>query len=274
MGLLGDLYSYIDTKKRQARGLLNDPLGELAAGVKRFGNDWNDTLNLQANAYPMPGDKTVLNSPEQIAAFRRQLADKGANMGMAAMTAFKYPQDEALKTAQRNAAKPVSEGGLGLPKNNTPEMRAKAMGFEDGWMHGTPNDFRAYDVKAPRTGDGDLYGSGMSLGRNADDAAYYADGGQIMPVMTRGKAYKHDAAASYVSKELEKSLKRKNVDLIDAVIGGDVVERVAINPSAARSRFAAFDPARINENDLLGRADPALLGLLGIGSGAYYLNDK
>ena len=32
----------------------------------------------------MPGDKTVLNSPEQIAAFRRQLADKGANIGMAA----------------------------------------------------------------------------------------------------------------------------------------------------------------------------------------------
>ena len=94
MGLLGDLYSYIDTKKRQARGLLNDPLGELAAGVKRFGNDWNDTLNLQANAYPMPGDKTVLNSPEQIAAFRRQLADKGANMGMAAAINVKALQEQ------------------------------------------------------------------------------------------------------------------------------------------------------------------------------------
>jgi hypothetical protein len=34
-----------------------------------------------------------------------------------------------------------------------------------------------------------------------------------------------------------------------------------------RSRFAAFDPARRNEADILGRADPNLLMLLGIGAG-------
>lgn len=33
-----------------------------------------------------------------------------------------------------------------------------------------------------------------------------------------------------------------------------------------RSRFAAFDPARVHENDLLGRADLGLLGLLALGS--------
>ncbi len=37
---------------------------------------------------------------------------------------------EALLTAQRNAAKPVSEGGLGLRPDNTPMERAEAMGFE------------------------------------------------------------------------------------------------------------------------------------------------
>lgn len=49
-----------------------------------------------------------------------------------------------------------------------------------------------------------------------------------------------------------------------------------VDPSILRSRFAAFDPARVNENDLLGRADPALLGLLGlgVGGGAYLMNDK
>jgi GNAT superfamily N-acetyltransferase len=42
-----------------------------------------------------------------------------------------YPQQAALETAQRNAALPVEQGGLGLPPNNTAEMRAQAMGGMD-----------------------------------------------------------------------------------------------------------------------------------------------
>ena len=34
------------------------------------------------------------------------------------------------------------------------------------------------------------------------------------------------------------------------------------NPANIRSRFAAFDPARRNESDLLGRVDPSLLAAL------------
>jgi GNAT superfamily N-acetyltransferase len=48
-----------------------------------------------------------------------------------------YPQQEALDIAQRNAALPVEQGGLGLPLNNTPEMRAEAMGFNVPAYHGT-----------------------------------------------------------------------------------------------------------------------------------------
>ena len=47
------------------------------------------------------------------------------------------PQQEALDTAQRNAALPIEEGGLGLPKDNTPEMRAQAMGYDVDAYHGT-----------------------------------------------------------------------------------------------------------------------------------------
>lgn len=43
---------------------------------------------------------------------------------------------EALLTAQRNAAKPVSEGGLGLPPTNTPQDRMAALGYEP-FAHGT-----------------------------------------------------------------------------------------------------------------------------------------
>ena len=50
------------------------------------------------------------------------------------------------------------------------------------------------------------------------------------------------------------------------------------NPANVRSRFAAFDPARVNENDLLGRADPRLLGLMGVlgtgGLGGAYLYNQ
>jgi len=48
-----------------------------------------------------------------------------------------YPQQEALDTAQRNAALPIEKGGLGLPKDNTPEMRAEAMGYDVPAYHGT-----------------------------------------------------------------------------------------------------------------------------------------
>jgi GNAT superfamily N-acetyltransferase len=48
-----------------------------------------------------------------------------------------YPQQEALDTAQRNAALPIEEGGLGLPKDNTPEMRAAAMSMEKRGFHET-----------------------------------------------------------------------------------------------------------------------------------------
>ena len=50
---------------------------------------------------------------------------------------FAYPQKEALEAAQRNAALPIEEGGLGLPKDNTPEMRAQAMGYDVPAYHGT-----------------------------------------------------------------------------------------------------------------------------------------
>ena len=42
-----------------------------------------------------------------------------------------YPQQAALDLAQQRAALPVEQGGLGLPANNTPEMRAAAMGGKD-----------------------------------------------------------------------------------------------------------------------------------------------
>jgi hypothetical protein len=49
--------------------------------------------------------------------------------------------------------------------------------------------------------------------------------------------------------------------------GGGRQWDVTTDTSKLRSRFAAFDPARINESDLLGAADPALLAGVAVGSG-------
>lgn len=88
MGLLGEVFSYGDGLKRKLRGLLDDPAGTLALGVTRFGEDQRGLLNLQDNAYPMRGDKTVLNSPKQINSFRSELSDKSAEQAMAGMMLF------------------------------------------------------------------------------------------------------------------------------------------------------------------------------------------
>ena len=50
MGLLGDIYSTIDSKKRQLKGLLADPVETLKLGLLNFKNDQNALLDTQAQA--------------------------------------------------------------------------------------------------------------------------------------------------------------------------------------------------------------------------------
>ena len=65
----------------------------------------------------------------------------------AARAAIKQTAEAAarMRRAQRNAAKAISEGGLGLRPDNTPMERAQAMGYEGGWYHGTGADFESFD---------------------------------------------------------------------------------------------------------------------------------
>lgn len=82
-GLLADVFSYGDSLKRKIGGLLADPMGTIELGINRLKEDNNNTLNLFANAYPMAGDKTVLNSPAQKARFQKQAADYASQVGLA-----------------------------------------------------------------------------------------------------------------------------------------------------------------------------------------------
>jgi len=58
-------------------------------------------------------------------------------MNVISKRAFTAPQDEALRLAQQRAAMPVEQHGLGLPAGNTPQQRAAAMAFENGFWHET-----------------------------------------------------------------------------------------------------------------------------------------
>ena len=330
MGLLGDIFSAIDTKKRQVKGLLDDFGGTVDMGVRRFREDQQNLQNLFANAYPMAGDKTVLNSPQQIAQFQREAADKAGEMGLAGATAgkFVYPQGKALETAQRNAAKPIKEGGLGLPANNTPMDRAKAMGFDTDAYHGTNRQFDSFsnDMLGVKTGansakkahflaaNPELSNGYVGLGhvnstnipvyeklvnnkqawQDFNNAATDADKwavlernglnlshGQVMPVSVnlgnaRVKDYKGQGYRDTTFNDELKAAKRGKKDSVVFKNTYDPGPHEASNvmsdvyaipdPKNIRSRFAAFDPARRNESDILGRASPELLKLLAGGT--------
>jgi hypothetical protein len=61
--------------------------------------------------------------------------------------------EQAYLTAQRNAALPVNQGGLGLPANNTAMDRARALGFDvdNPVYHGTGADFTEFKPSASGT---------------------------------------------------------------------------------------------------------------------------
>lgn len=208
------------------------------------------------------------------------------------------PRQEALDTAQKNATLPIEEGGLGLPKDNTPEMRAEAMGFIDAY-HGTTQGARKEQLRDaegwsdvwatdnPRVAN--TYATGrpqfgrpegqavMPLSVRLEnpmviDAPYGSSWRQIdtaLPNDPEVLPYSTDMLSEIAKKQGYDSLLVKNV--FD--VGGGRIPRsekgqdaltgttyAIFNPAQVRSRFAAFDPMRKNDKDLLAGVLP--LGLL------------
>ena len=178
--------------------------------------------------------------------------------------------------AQHNAAIPVEQGGLGLPADNTAMDRAKAMGFDAPAYHGTNAEFEAFDPSKTKFGLGGVFAStdpkGASKYVEAGNTGLptKADGGFVMPLMVNNS--KHVEPEYFNMTNIKNELAKGN-----NVTGGDVM--VIPDASRIRSRFAAFDPSRRNESDLLGYADPYLLsgisggGLLGLSGYKAYSNE-
>lgn len=85
------------------------------------------------------------------------------------------PRQEALDTAQRNAALPIEEGGLGLPKDNTPMDRAKAMGFDAEALHGSPSPYiESFDPMMAGRNTGNAFDNNIFATTSPESATGYA----------------------------------------------------------------------------------------------------
>lgn len=227
MAGIANLFALIDQLKRNVGRNLQDPIGAVELGLLRADKDFKaDPVN------------TVLGNANI----------GGGLLGMTKMVKPpKAPQADALETARRNAVKM-----LGLPENNTAMDRARAMGFDTPVYHGTFNDFDAFDISKanPRS----QYMPGVFTADNPAMSENFGD--IIMPLLQKKGITVRD-----------KRLARKEgreVPELDTIYDAEKGIMVTNRPENLRSRFAAFDPARRNEANLLAsRLLPlALPGLL------------
>lgn len=181
---------------------------------------------------------------------------KGLPVGMSIKDVSKaFPQEEALKLAQRRAALPVEQGGLGLGQNNTAAERAAAMGFDAPVYHATDVDFES--IKPSVRGK---MGPGVYVSPSSKYAEKYAgEEARVLPLLARGNLADDDAAIQIADKTRQELLsknpnfsvqewKQKTAQELSAAgyDGREIpgLESVIFNPDNIRSRFAAFDPFR------------------------------
>jgi hypothetical protein len=203
------------------------------------------------------------------------------------------PFEQADFIARLGASLPANVGGLGLPLSNTAMERAKKLSFNVDTLryHGSDKDFDYFDAKRFGEKDPGWYGRGVTTDTDPEIAAAYAnynepESGQVIyPLLTRGKflpfpaehqpfgTAKQSIAATkdmqnlgYAGSEFtnDRNLYDNNPDWH--------TEQVVFDPKNVRSRFAAFDPFRKNEANLLASHPAATLmaagGLAGMARSA------
>lgn len=212
----------------------------------------------------------VVFSPEMMRILERNGEATGAKPWAAGEWGGRAPTEFEARhaAAQRNAALPVEQGGLGLPPNNTAMDRARAMGFDTPAYHATLADvdkFKKNKVTA--------YGDRFFFSPDANYANEFAPLDSTIAGHTdKVKAWKEKnagGAGQNIMPVMLKSEAMKDWTHISP-------EYVVKDPSAIRSRFAAFDPMKRHDADMLGFASPQLLGGMGLGGAgmaAYGLQD-
>lgn len=259
MAGLQDLLSWMDSKRRVA------------------GRNLSDLINDPANALEKTADNTLQTVKE--------LPDDPANFLGVGMMKVVGPQSAALRLAQQRAALPVEQHGLGLAANNTPQMRAAAMGFDAPAYHSSLEDIKRFNPTGRFAGN--LGVSGVSVTDSAEMASRYLDryanqgwvngvpnqpfDKNILPLMVNEGNVLESSVSPFKSPvrmgfplpdgyvnpmvprgidtlKVPDSINRNGVTVkhSDGKNAIRGIESVISNPDNIRSRFAAFDPWRRN----------------------------
>ena len=182
--------------------------------------------------------------------YNRQFGDNGFNMLSEAMGKKPYTNKTEFELAQELASK-NAESLLGLPKGNTAMERAKAMGYDTPAYHGTNVQFSEFGPNSWFTTE-PKYASQYA---NVLQPNGMAEAPQVIPTLLNlGKT--KEAQMFTTTDDVMKALGKKNTDsfTLNNVGGGNSSHYVIKDPANVRSQFAAFDPARANEPDLLAAA--------------------
>ena len=144
-------------------------------GVKEINDgDWVST----SKAYAKSHGENTLNGEYDIISKKvkaKTLSTEGYPYEYGYNESASFPRQEALDTAQRNAALPVEKGGLGLPKDNTAMDRAKAMGFDIETLHGSPNpNIEAFDPMMAGGNTGNAFDNNIFATSSPESASGYA----------------------------------------------------------------------------------------------------
>lgn len=321
-GLLGNAY---DGAVDRTSGLLTEAANYKQSLAQMFDPKWQAEMRKPENMALFDKQSESLGN-EMALTFAGPMA-KTANLAklkIAEQMKAKTQYELAHELAQRNAALPVEQGGLGLPAGNSAMDRAESMNYsldrgiyEPDWYHATTKN-NITEFNPMLSGDiGTHFGSPSQASDVIKDyGGKYKNESTIYPVMIReknigevddifsnpdysfldvadqlgikglvGKAKKADAAIKGIDRRdtgempsvvefwkaaREKAAKQNKSGYTyrNEFEGSGGTSVSIVDPSAIRSRFAAFDPMRRDSSDLLAGVAPwaipaGLAGLLG-----------
>ena len=192
---------------------------------------------------------SVFGVPEDVQQRNVDRSMEAASIAAPIKRAFSAPQDAALRLAQERAALPVSQGGLGLPKNNTAEQRAAAMGFDTPAYHATDADILAFNNAKLGTNTAYLTGGDEDAIKSAMRGHWFSD-----------RDLTNKDPRGYMFGNVSYPVKLANPKVINDK-EFQSKSFIVKDPDNIRSRFAAFDPFRRNAATAaaMGVAAPDLL---------------
>ena len=205
--------------------------------------------------------------------FSMDTGKPGGSVKVKPVQPFIYPRQAALDTAQRNAALPVEQGGLGLAAGNTPMERAAIM-FPDEGFHGTPDN----RLSSSRQFKDEMLGKSTQVADAAkghysattgDAASEYiwrhgsTEGGNVLPLQLSGNRATVNLPGEWQPGRFDNAIDQVRAAGYEGLniqgtttLGKPGDYQVTFNPANIRSRFAAFDPFQRNSPDILAGALP------------------